>query len=71
MKPPNFTWVSPGGPFGVVVWLLASVVFALYVANFACVTTAGFPTTRSAPSRRPGKCGPTRVAARHERGVLS
>lgn len=33
VRPPNFRWVSPGGIFGVVVWLIASFGFALYVAN--------------------------------------
>jgi len=31
----GFRWVSPGGIFAVVIWLLASGAFALYLANFA------------------------------------
>jgi membrane protein len=30
----RFTWISPGSVFGVVIWLLASGLFFLYVANF-------------------------------------
>ncbi|WP_250007874.1 YihY/virulence factor BrkB family protein [Actinoplanes sp. M2I2] len=30
-----FRWVSPGGLFAVLLWLLASVAFAIYLANFA------------------------------------
>jgi membrane protein len=30
----GFKWVTPGGIFAVVVWLLASAAFAFYVANF-------------------------------------
>jgi membrane protein len=35
VKHPGFRWVSPGGVFAVVVWLIASGLFALYVANFS------------------------------------
>jgi membrane protein len=34
-KQPGFRWISPGGILGVVVWILASLAFALYLANFA------------------------------------
>jgi membrane protein len=34
-KTGGFRWVSPGGIFAVVLWLLASAAFALYLANFA------------------------------------
>ncbi|MCA2216889.1 YihY/virulence factor BrkB family protein [Jidongwangia harbinensis] len=34
-KTGGFRWVSPGGIFAVVLWLLASGAFALYLANFA------------------------------------
>jgi membrane protein len=34
VKHPGFRWVSPGGLFAVVVWLIASGAFALYIANF-------------------------------------
>ncbi len=34
VKQPGFRWVSPGGVLAVVVWLLASAVFAVYVGNF-------------------------------------
>src|SRR5436305_2448283 len=35
VKHPKFAWISPGGIVGVVVWLIASAAFALYVAKFA------------------------------------
>lgn len=34
VKQPRFRWITPGSLFAVVVWILASVLFALYVANF-------------------------------------
>lgn len=34
-KTGGFRWVSPGGIFAVVLWVLASAAFALYLANFA------------------------------------
>ena len=34
VKHPGFRWLSPGGIFAVAVWVLASALFALYVANF-------------------------------------
>jgi membrane protein len=34
-KQSGFRWVSPGGLLAVLVWLVASTGFALYVANFA------------------------------------
>jgi membrane protein len=34
-KTGGFRWVSPGGIFAVVIWLIASAAFALYLANFA------------------------------------
>jgi membrane protein len=34
-KTGGFRWVSPGGIFAVVLWLLASAAFAIYLANFA------------------------------------
>jgi len=34
-KPAGFRWVSPGSVVAVVVWILASVAFAFYVAEFA------------------------------------
>lgn len=34
VRQPGFRWLSPGGLLAVVVWLLASGVFAFYVANF-------------------------------------
>ena len=34
VKHPKFRWVSPGGIAGVLLWLIASALFALYVANF-------------------------------------
>jgi membrane protein len=35
VKQPGFRWVSPGGLVAVVLWLLASAAFGLYVANFS------------------------------------
>ncbi len=35
VKHPKFHWVSPGGVLGVILWLAASALFALYVANFS------------------------------------
>jgi membrane protein len=35
VRQPGFRWVSPGSFLAVVVWLIASGLFALYVANFA------------------------------------
>ena len=34
VRQPGFRWVTPGGVFAVVVWVIASAAFALYVANF-------------------------------------
>jgi membrane protein len=34
VKLPGFKWVTPGALFAVLVWLIASAAFALYVANF-------------------------------------
>jgi membrane protein len=34
VKHPKFRWVSPGGVLAVVLWIVASALFALYVANF-------------------------------------
>jgi membrane protein len=34
VRQPGFHWLSPGGMFAVVVWVIASGLFALYVANF-------------------------------------
>jgi membrane protein len=35
VKHPGFTWITPGGVLALVVWLIASAAFALYVANFS------------------------------------
>jgi membrane protein len=35
VKQPGFRWLTPGGVLAVVMWLAASALFALYVANFA------------------------------------
>jgi membrane protein len=35
VRQPGFRWLSPGGLLAVVLWVLASVGFALYVTNFA------------------------------------
>ena len=34
VKQPGFRWISPGGVFAVAVWVIASGLFALYVASF-------------------------------------
>jgi membrane protein len=34
VKQPGFPWVTPGGILAVILWIIASVVFAFYVANF-------------------------------------
>src|SRR3954471_3992866 len=35
VKQPGFPWISPGGLLAVILWLIASALFALYVANFS------------------------------------
>jgi membrane protein len=35
VRHPGFRWISPGGMLAVAVWVLASALFALYVANFS------------------------------------
>ncbi len=35
VKQPGFRWITPGGVFAVVLWIVASAAFAVYVANFA------------------------------------
>jgi membrane protein len=35
VKQPKFRWISVGAGFAIVVWVLASVAFAFYVANFS------------------------------------
>jgi membrane protein len=35
VRHPKFQWVSPGGLLAVVVWIIASALFAFYVANFS------------------------------------
>ena len=34
VRQPGFRWLTPGGVFAVVIWIAASGLFALYVANF-------------------------------------
>ena len=34
-KPAGFRWVSPGGIFAVIIWAIASALFAFYVSSFA------------------------------------
>ena len=34
VKQPGFRWISPGGIFAVLLWVVASLAFAFYVANF-------------------------------------
>jgi membrane protein len=35
VKQPGFPWVTPGGLLAVILWIVASLLFAVYVANFA------------------------------------
>jgi membrane protein len=35
VKQPKFRWFTPGGLLAVVIWIVASLAFAIYVANFA------------------------------------
>jgi membrane protein len=35
VRQPRFRWLTPGGVFAVVVWIVASAAFAFYVANFS------------------------------------
>lgn len=35
VRQPGFRWVTPGGIFAVVVWIVASALFALYVSSFS------------------------------------
>ena len=35
VRQPGFRWVTPGGVLAVVLWVVASAAFALYVANFS------------------------------------
>jgi membrane protein len=35
VKHPGFRWLSPGGIFAVLVWIIVSAAFAFYVANFS------------------------------------
>jgi membrane protein len=35
VRQPGFKWLTPGGVLAVVVWVVASALFALYVANFS------------------------------------
>src|ERR1700754_2339940 len=35
VKQPGFPWITPGGVLAVILWLAASALFALYVANFS------------------------------------
>ena len=35
VKQPGFRWISPGGLFAVFVWIVASALFAFYVASFS------------------------------------
>ena len=35
VRHPGFKWLTPGGLLAVLVWIVASLLFALYVANFS------------------------------------
>ena len=49
VKQPKFRWISVGAAVAIVIWVLASVAFAFYVANFAATTrpTARWPASSS------------------------
>jgi membrane protein len=34
VRPPRFRWITPGSVVAVIIWILASAAFAIYVANF-------------------------------------
>jgi membrane protein len=34
VRPPKFRWITPGSVVAVIIWILASAAFAVYVANF-------------------------------------
>jgi membrane protein len=34
VRQPKFRWITPGSVLAVLVWILASAAFALYIANF-------------------------------------
>ena len=40
IRPPRLRWVSPGATFGVVLWIVASLGFAVYIRNFSKYGTA-------------------------------
>ncbi len=44
-RQPGFRWVSPGGVVGVVIWVVASALFALYIAKYG---QAGYAKTYGA-----------------------
>jgi membrane protein len=35
VRQPGFRWITPGGVIAVILWIVASALFALYVANFS------------------------------------
>jgi membrane protein len=35
VRQPSFRWVTPGGVLAVLLWILSSAAFALYLANFS------------------------------------
>jgi membrane protein len=49
-KTGGFRWVSPGGIFAVVLWLIASAGFAIYLANFANYNKTTALSAMSSPS---------------------
>jgi membrane protein len=34
VRQPRFRWITPGGLLGVLLWVIASVLFGLYIANY-------------------------------------
>ena len=41
VKQPGFKWITPGGVMAVILWLIASALFALYTSNFPSNKTYG------------------------------
>jgi membrane protein len=65
VRQPGFKWLTPGGLLAVVLWVLASAGFALYVANFGSYNkTYGSLADRGGARRGPGGAVP--AAAGHE-----
>ena len=58
VRQPGFKWVTPGGLLAVVLWIVASALFALYVANFSSYNKT-YGTLGGVSSSSPGSGSPT------------